>query len=208
MSQTQPISKEEMKAFQEQELQKKLNRNYKNELVRAMEWLAKDPRTIFLGQSVQYSGNAIFNTLKTISDGKKIELPVFEDFQMGLSTGLALEGFVPVTCYPRFDFLILACNQLVNHLDKIDIISEGMFKPRVIIRVAVGSRIPLDAGEQHTQDHTEAFKNFLKKVHMVVLDEPAQIFPAFQHAMERKPKDKYDSLATLIIEWGDHYNAK
>jgi pyruvate/2-oxoglutarate/acetoin dehydrogenase E1 component len=84
-----------------------------------MNYLAKKKDTIFLGQSVKYSGNAIFNTLVGVPNHKKIELPVFEDTQMGMSIGLALQGFVPITCYPRFDFLILAFNQLVNHLDKI-----------------------------------------------------------------------------------------
>ena len=95
---------------------------YKDELVRSMDWLAKKKDTIFLGQSVKYSGNAIFNTLKTVPKNKKLETPVFEEMQMGISTGLALEGYIPITCYPRFDFLLLACNQLVNHLDKINYI--------------------------------------------------------------------------------------
>ena len=51
---------------------------YKDELIRSMEFLAQDERTIFLGQSVKYSGNAIFNTLESIDDSKKIETPVFE----------------------------------------------------------------------------------------------------------------------------------
>ena len=76
---------------------------YKDELIRSMDFLAKDERTI-LGQSVKYSGNAIFNTLNSIDDSKKIETPVFEDVQMGMSTGLALNGFIPITCFPRFDF--------------------------------------------------------------------------------------------------------
>ena len=54
-----------------------------------------------------------------ISEKKKIELPVFEEVQMGIAIGLAMEGYLPVTCYPRFDFLILAMNQLINHLDKV-----------------------------------------------------------------------------------------
>ena len=121
---------------------------------------------------------------------------------------MAYEGFVPITSYPRFDFLICAVNQLVNHVDKMTIISEGQYQPRIIIRTSVGSRIPLDAGEQHTQDHTQAFKNLLKRVHVVVLDEWHDVFSAFQHAYERQPVSKYDSLVTLLIEWGDHYNAK
>ena len=176
---------------------------YKDEIVRSMEWLAEKDNTIFLGQSVKYSGNSIFNTLKTVSDQKKIETPVFEEFQMGLSTGLALGGFVPISCYPRFDFLILACNQLVNHLDKIEFMSKGVMKPRVIIRTSIGSKEPLDGGVQHTQNHTNAFQNLLTDVNVVLLNETDEIFPAYKLAYERE-----DSKPTLIIEWGDYYNDK
>ena len=200
--------KEEMAKFQEAEMLKHLDLKYKNEIIRSMEWLGEKEDTIFLGQSVKYSGNAMYNTTKTISEDKLVELPVFEDVQMGMSLGMAYEGVVPITSYPRFDFLICAVNQLVNHVDKMTIISEGQYQPRIIIRTSIGSRIPLDAGEQHTQDHTQAFKNLLKRVHVVVLDEWHDVFPAFEHAYYRQPVTKYDSLVTLVIEWGDHYNAK
>ena len=200
--------KEDMQKFQETEMLKHLDLKYKNEIIRSMEWLAEKDDTIFLGQAVKYSGNAMYNTTKTVPEGKLVELPVFEDVQMGMSMGMALEGFVPITSYRRFDFLICATNQLVNHLDKITIMSEGQFKPRVIIRTSIGSRIPLDAGEQHTQDHTQAYRNLLKRVDVVILEESDDIFPAFKHAYERQPLSKYDSLVTLLIEWGDHYNAK
>ena len=176
---------------------------YKNALVKSMEWLSQKPDTIFLGQSVNYSGNAIYNTLKTVPEEKKIETPVFEELQMGLSMGMALEGYVPITCYPRFDFLILACNQLVNHLDKINYMSKGMMRPRVIIRTSIGSKKPLDGGIQHTQDHTQAFKKFLTDINVVVLNEPEEIFPAFELAYNRE-----DSKSTLIVEWGAYYNEK
>ncbi len=176
---------------------------YKDEIIRAMDWLSEKKDTIFIGQSVKYSGNAIFNTLKTIPDDKKIEVPVFEDLQLGLSTGMALEGYVPITCYPRFDFLILACNQLVNHLDKIRHMTKNKMTPRVIIRTSIGSKKPLDGGIQHTQDHTLAFKNLLTDINVVLLNEPEEIFPAFENAYTRE-----DSKSTLLIEWGDYYNEK
>ena len=91
---------------------------------------------------------------------KKIEMPVFEDVQMGLSLGMALNGYVPISCFPRFDFLILACNQLLNHLDKIQKMSKNQFLPKVIIRTSIGSKKPLDGGPQHTQDYTTIFKKF------------------------------------------------
>ena len=178
-------------------------KKYKDELIRSMKYLSKDKRTIFLGQSVKYSGNAIFNTLKDVDDKKKIELPVFEDVQMGLSTGLALQGFIPITCYPRFDFLILAMNQLVNHLDKIRHMSFNEFKPRVIIRTSIGSKKPLDGGVQHTQNYTKMFRDVLTEVEVVNLLDSNSIFKEFKKALTRK-----DAKSTLLIENGDFYNSK
>ena len=176
---------------------------YKSELIRSMQYLAKFNDTIFIGQSVKYSGNAIFNTLADVPNNKKIETPVFEDVQMGISTGLSISGFVPITCYPRFDFLILAMNQLVNHLDKIRYMSLGDFKPKVIIRTSIGSKKPLDGGVQHTQDYSKIFKNILTEVDVCLLKNPKDIFKTFKNAYERK-----DSKSSLIIEYGDYYNKR
>lgn len=176
---------------------------YKEELIKSMQWLAKKPDTIFIGQAVAFSGHAISGTLADIPIEKRYELPVMEEMQMGISTGLALEGFVPITIYPRFDFFILACNQFINHLDKMHEMSKGGKKPRVITRVSIGSKTPLDAGVQHTQNYIEAFKSMVTEINIVVLKEPEQIFLAFQHAYER-----YDSESTLIIEYGEYYNTK
>jgi pyruvate/2-oxoglutarate/acetoin dehydrogenase E1 component len=176
---------------------------YKDELIRSMEWLANKEDTIFLGQACKVSGHAISSTLEKVPDEKRVELPVFEETQLGISTGMALEGFVPITVYPRFDFFILACNQLVNHLDKMRDMSKGEMTPRVIIRVAVGSKNPIDAGPQHTQDHTEAFRKMLTDINVVRLEEPEEIFPAFKEAYERE-----DSRSTLIIEYGEYYGTK
>ena len=176
---------------------------YKSELIRSMNWLAGKEDTVFLGQACKVSGHAISSTLVEVPDEKRIELPVFEETQLGISTGMALEGYVPITMYPRFDFFILACNQLVNHLDKIRDMSKGEMTPRVIIRVAVGTKNPIDAGPQHTQDHTEAFRRMLTEVNVVDLQEPEDIFPAFKYAYERS-----DSKSTLIIEHGEFYGTK
>ena len=126
---------------------------------------------------------------------------MFEDTQMGISTGLALNGFVPVTCYPRFDFLILSLNQLVNHLDKIREMSLGKLNAKVIIRTSIGAKKPLDGGPQHTQDHTIALKKMLQNVEVIKLKHTKQIFKAYKKALDRK-----DNKSTLIVEYGDFYN--
>ena len=178
-----------------------LNITYKDELIRAMKYLSGKKNTIFIGQSVEYSGNAIFNTLSEIPRKKKMELPVFEEVQMGMSIGMALNGMVPITCYPRFDFLILAMNQLVNHLDKIRHMSNSEFKPRVIIRTSIGSKVPLNGGVQHTQDYTKIFKMILTEVNVVNLTNKSNIFKEYKKAYSRK-----DRKSSLMIENGDFYN--
>tara|TARA_Y100000591_G_scaffold328813_1_gene356112 strand:- start:130 stop:660 length:531 start_codon:yes stop_codon:yes gene_type:complete len=174
---------------------------YKDELIRSMEWLGEKDDTIFLGQSVKYSGNAIYNTLNTLKDSMKIETPVFEEVQMGMSTGMAMDGLVPISCFPRFDFLMRCMDSLVNHLDKMQIMTENTFKPKVIIRTSIGSTNPLNGGVQHTQDYTKVFKDILTEVDVILLNEPEEIFPTFQNAYE-------NDGSSLIIEWGDYYNEK
>tara|TARA_R100001377_G_C3193405_1_gene111528 strand:+ start:669 stop:1199 length:531 start_codon:yes stop_codon:yes gene_type:complete len=174
---------------------------YKDELIKSMEWLSKKENTIFLGQSVKYSGNAIYNTLKTLPQEKRLELPVFEEIQMSMSTGMAMDGLVPISCFPRFDFLMRCMDALVNHLDKMQNMTEGTFKPKVIIRTSIGSTSPLNGGVQHTQDYTETFKQMLTEVNVILLNKPEDIFTTYKSAYE---SDK----SSLIIEWGDFYNEK
>ena len=174
---------------------------YKDEIIRSMEWLGEKENTIFFGQSVLYSGNAIYNTLNTLPEEKRLELPVFEEIQMGMSTGMALEGFTPISCFPRFDFLLRCMDSLVNHLDKIQYMTENTFKPKVIMRTSIGAKVPLDGGIQHTQNYTVPIIKMLHEVKVVLLNEPEQIFPTFESAYNRDG-------SSLIIEWGDYYNDK
>ena len=177
---------------------------YKEELIRSMDYLAADKRTIFLGQTVVWSGNSIYGTLINVPEKQKMEMPVFEDTQLGLSTGLALAGFIPVSIFPRFNFFLLTMNQLVNHLDKLPEITRGAVRPKVIMRTSIGSIRPLFPGCQHSGDYTEAMKAFgLQYIDIVRLDEPEQIFPAYKKAFERT-----DGKSTLLAEFGDYYNEK
>ncbi len=174
---------------------------YCTELKRAMEYLAQDERTLFLGQTVAHPGSRFtYKTFVDIPLEKRLELPIMEEAQMGISTGLALAGYIPVSIYPRFDFLLLAANQLVNHLDKMEAMSEGQFTPKVIIRTVVGATLPIHPGPQHAQDHTEAFRRMLTNVDVVRLESPEAIMPAYQAALA-SPR------STLLVELGNlHYS--
>src|SRR3990167_3121955 len=102
--------------------------NYKEELQRATDLLGKNGY-IFLGQNMVAGGTSQYHMIKHLPIEQRSELPVFEDIQMGMATGMTLEGFKICSVYPRMDFLILGINQLINHLDKMEEMSDGQFKP-------------------------------------------------------------------------------
>jgi len=174
---------------------------YFDELKRSMDYLAKHPDTIFIGQAVEYPGTAMTNTLKDVPDNKKLELPVLEELQMGIANGLAIAGKIPVSLFPRWNFLLVGMNQLVNHLDKMPLFSG--YKTKVIIRTGIGSERPLHPQHQHVGDYTEAFRKMLHTVDVLRLEEPEFIFPAYQKALERT-----DGKSTILVEYGDYYNEK
>jgi pyruvate/2-oxoglutarate/acetoin dehydrogenase E1 component len=176
---------------------------YFEELKKSMDWLSEKSDTLFLGQSVEYPGTAMSNTLSGVDKSKLIEMPVNEDMQMGITLGLALNGTTPISLYPRWNFLLLAANQLVNHIDKIKLMSNGGYHPKIIIRVSIGSQRPLHPQHQHISDFTSGFKALCDYVDIIRLDEPHQIFDSFRYAYERT-----DNRPTILVEWGDYYGEK
>jgi pyruvate/2-oxoglutarate/acetoin dehydrogenase E1 component len=176
---------------------------YFDELKKSMTWLGEQENTLFIGQAVKYAGTGMTNTLTEINKNKLFEMPVNEDLQMGMSTGMALNGTVPISIYPRWNFLLLAANQIVNHLDKMKIMSSNGFKPKVIIRTSIGSQRPLHPQHQHIGDFTQGFKALCDNVDIIRLDEPDQIFESYLYAYQRT-----DGKSTILVEWGDYYNEK
>ena len=149
----------------------------------AMRELAQDPRTIFVGQNVLYPGHVVYQTVEGIPEAQRLEVPVFENTQMGLCTGLALAGYLPICIFPRMDFMLLAMDQLVNHLDKLGEMSQGQFRPKVIVRTMLGNTAPLHPGPQHCQDHTEALRLMLKNTPVLTPQTPEGVRQAYQRAL-------------------------
>jgi pyruvate/2-oxoglutarate/acetoin dehydrogenase E1 component len=136
---------------------------------------------VFVGQSVRYDGAAIYHSLDGVPMEQRIELPVIENFQMGYCTGLAIAGKFPVCIYPRMDFMLLAMDALVNHLDKLPF--HG-WNPKIIIRTTVGQKTPLDAGHQHTQNYTRPLQLMLHNVRVDEVRTPHEVESAYQRAVE------------------------
>ncbi len=175
--------------------------NYCAELKRAMEKLAADnPKTLFVGQGVGTPSTAQTDSFADIPENQRIEFPVAEDLQMGFCTGLALDGYLPVSVYPRWNFLLLAANQLINHLDKLEDYSVGGYNPKVIIRVGSPSREPFDPGTQHGDDFITPFMLMLKHIPIFKLHCPMAVGPAYEHAAARRG-------SSILVEYMSCYDA-
>jgi pyruvate dehydrogenase E1 component beta subunit len=166
---------------------------YKEELKRAMDFLGKDEKTIFIGYNVKY-GSMANGTLVDIRQEQLIETPVAENLMIGMAIGLSLEGFKPVVYIERFDFIMCAMDALVNHLDKIEKISKGEFRPKVIIRCVVGNKKnPLYTGDTHVQDFTQTMKSLLS-------------FPVIEMNNVSDYRLAYNiSKSCMVIEYKDLY---
>ena len=146
-----------------------------------MALLAADPRTLFVGQAVRYPGQAAFKSFIGVPMEKRIELPVAEDFQAGFCLGLALEGYIPLCFFPRWDFALLATNQIVNQLDKAPWLG---WQPKVIIRTAVGWKEPYDQGPQHRQNYSAVFQAMCDTIEVRELTRAEDVMPGYIEALQ------------------------
>lgn len=170
---------------------------YFDALCDAMGMIATNPKTIFMGQAVKCPGTAMYRTLAKVPDAQKMELPVAEELQLGMAIGMSLNGFLPICIYPRYNFLLLALNQLVNHLDKLSIYGNG-YKPKVIIRTAVATSEPLDPGPQHLGDFTQALCFMLDTVIVRQAWNEADIKQIYEAAMK-------SGKSYVIVERSEKY---
>jgi len=178
-------------------------KKYFDEIKKSMDFLGRKKDTIFIGQAVEVPGTAMSNTLKGVSKKKLMELPVAEEMQMGMSLGLAMDGNVPISIFPRWNFLLCGINQLVNHIDKFKSMAGNKFKPKIIIRTSVGSQRPLHPQFQHVGDFSSAIQKMCTTIEVVKLIKPDDIFSSYRKAYERK-----DGKNTIIVEYGDYYSEK
>ena len=176
---------------------------YFKELKKSMNYLGNKKDTIFIGQAVEVPGTAMSNTLKDIKKNKLLELPVAEDMQMGMTLGLSMEKNIPISIFPRWNFLLYGMNQLINHIDKFKVMCGNQITPKIIIRTSIGSQRPLHPQYQHIGDFSAAIQKMCTTIEIIKLKEPKDIFPAYKKAYKRK-----DGVNTILVEYGDYYSEK
>lgn len=171
--------------------------SYKESLIQANTALAGNEKVRYIGYGLQ-KGRAL-GSLKNVQLSQIIEMPVAENLMTGFAIGLSLKGYFPVVFIERMDFLLNALDSIVNHLDKIEKMSNKEFSPAVIIRCIVGNKNkPLYTGITHTQDFSEALRSMVS-------------FPVFQLLTADDVISYYDQAAnnlksgisTILVEYKD-----
>lgn len=182
---------------------------YRDALTAAMETLSLNPRAVFLGQSIRDGGTAMTTTFAGVPRDRLIELPVFENTQLGMATGMALAGDLPVCVFPRINFLLCAIDQLVLHINALPRYSA--YRPKVIIRTAIATPEPLDPGPQHLGNYCIAlgellnvsrdWSSFSNEIRVVKLNNVKDIEMGYRWAMERE-------LSTILVERTELYDTE
>lgn len=130
---------------------------YKHAITDSMTELGRDGY-IFVGYNTKIG--LAGETLCGVDESQIIETPVAESLMAGIGLGLALAGKKTVVYFERFDFITNALDIIINHIDKIHIMSA--FETSIILRVVVGnSHKPLYTGPTHTQNFSDGLRKIL-----------------------------------------------
>jgi pyruvate/2-oxoglutarate/acetoin dehydrogenase E1 component len=110
---------------------------------------------------------------------------------------MSFEGFLPVLYFERHDFMLVAMDAIVNHIDKIERISHGEFTAPVIIRAVTADAGPFYSGITHSQDFTKMLR---EAVSFPVIDPVTgvDVLKAFLGA-------RYSGRPAIIIERKSRY---
>lgn len=174
---------------------------YRDRLTDSMTWLGEQEDTWVVGYNTKYSHAG--GTLSGFPNYRIVEMPLAEALMTGTAIGMSLDGMIPLLWFERMDFMTLAMDQIVNHLAKLKLLSDGVHTPAVIIRACVGNRTtPLFTGPTHTQDLSKAFQEMVD-FPVIRLMWQDSIMLEYQKAYFRA---KNERQSTLLVEFKDLFN--
>jgi pyruvate dehydrogenase E1 component beta subunit len=160
-----------------------------------MRWLAEQGNTVFLGQGLINSGR-VYGTMNDVALDKCIEMPVAEDLITGIGIGMSFEGYKPILVFQRMDFMLIASDQIINHMCLIPKLSNNQYPCGVIIRAIIGQQgTKFDVGAQHRHDFRHVFEPYIE---VVAVKEPNQVIYEYQRAYRK-------SKPIMIVEFNDLY---
>lgn len=119
---------------------------------------SQDDRVFLIGQDVldPYGGAfKVTQGLSTAFPSRVLTAPISESGMVGVATGMALRGMLPIVEIMFGDFLMLAADQIINHLAKFRWMYNDQVHAPVVIRTPMGGR--RGYGPTHSQTLEKLF---------------------------------------------------
>jgi pyruvate/2-oxoglutarate/acetoin dehydrogenase E1 component len=105
--------------------------------------LSEDPRVVVLGEDILDPYGGTFKVTKGLSDrfpGRVLTTPLSEAGFTALAAGMAIRGLRPVVEIMFGDFLMLAADQIVNHIGKYRWMYNDQVRVPLVVRTPMGGR--------------------------------------------------------------------
>lgn len=168
-------------------------------LLRNME---RDARILLLGEDIESPYGGAFKVTQGLSDrfpGRVRNTPISEAAIVGVGSGLALGGFIPVCEIMFGDFLTLAADSLINHASKFHQMYNGQAQVPLVVRTPMGGR--RGYGPTHSQSLE---KHFVGLPHTRVLAlhgryDPGSVYDQLLSTIDRP---------TIVVENKSLYSAR
>ncbi|CAO3362851.1 alpha-ketoacid dehydrogenase subunit beta [Azospirillum melinis] len=141
------------------------------------------PDSIIMGQGVDDHKGTFGTTLglaEAFGSHRVFDTPLAEEGMTGVGIGAALNGLYPIQTHIRADFVLLACNQIINLAAKYRYMFGGLFEVPMMIRTVVGRS--WGQGAQHSQSLQSLFAHIPGLI--VLMPASAQsILESYAHAV-------------------------
>jgi pyruvate dehydrogenase E1 component beta subunit len=112
----------------------------------------RDPGVVLMGQGID-DFKGFYGTTRGLAGrfgpNRVLDTPLSEEGMTGVAVGMALAGMRPIHTHIRFDFALLAMNQLVNIAAKSRYMYGGSVSVPLVVRVVIGRS--WGQGAQHSQ---------------------------------------------------------
>lgn len=145
------------------------------------ETIVSDERMLFLGEDILSPYGGAFKVAKELSvlaPEKVFSTPISESAIVGISNGLALNGFKPFAEIMFGDFITLAFDQIVNHASKFHHIFNKKVNCPVVIRTPMGGHRGYGPTHSQTLDKFLTGIDNIKTVALNTFFDPAIIYAA------------------------------
>jgi pyruvate/2-oxoglutarate/acetoin dehydrogenase E1 component len=143
--------------------------------------MENNERVYILGEDILDPYGGAFKVTRGLSTkfpSRVLTTPISEAAIVGVATGMAMRGLIPVVEIMFGDFVTLICDQLVNHASKFRWMYNNLVQVPIVVRTPMGGR--RGYGPTHSQSLEKMFMGVpgLKVVAPNTLGDPAEILAA------------------------------